>query len=87
MARFSSLARLASSVLVVVESRVCSTVFSEKSRMPITERVISSATWLCCWAAVAIWKHYRWVAVAQVPYFIWVSLATVLQLSITAMNW
>ncbi len=39
------------------------------------------------WMSVAIWKHYRWVAVAQVPYFVWVSLATVLQLSITAMNW
>jgi len=36
---------------------------------------------------VAIWRHYRWVAVAQVPYFIWVSLATVLQMSITRMNW
>ena len=39
------------------------------------------------WMVMAIWKHYRWVAVAQVPYFVWVSLATVLQLSITAMNW
>jgi len=39
------------------------------------------------WMAVAIWRHYRWVAVAQVPYFVWVSLATVLQLSITVMNW
>jgi tryptophan-rich sensory protein len=39
------------------------------------------------WMSVAIWRHYRWVAVAQVPYFIWVSLATVLQLSITVMNW
>ena len=28
-----------------------------------------------------------WVAVAQVPYFLWVSIATVLQLSITWMNW
>lgn len=36
---------------------------------------------------IAVWRHYRWVAVAQVPYFMWVSLATVLQLSITAMNW
>ncbi len=33
------------------------------------------------------WPYYRWVAVAQVPYLIWVSLATVLQLSITWMNW
>ena len=39
------------------------------------------------WMMVAVWQHCRWVAVAQVPYFIWVSLATVLQLSITAMNW
>jgi translocator protein len=39
------------------------------------------------WMMVAIWKHYRWVAVAQVPYFVWVSIATVLQLSITGMNW
>lgn len=36
---------------------------------------------------VAVWRHYRWVAVAQIPYLIWVSLATVLQLSITLMNW
>ncbi len=39
------------------------------------------------WMIAAIWRHYRWVAVAQVPYFVWVSLATILQLSITAMNW
>ncbi|WP_435010563.1 TspO/MBR family protein [Tundrisphaera lichenicola] len=39
------------------------------------------------WCMVAIWRHYRWVALAQVPYLIWVSLATILQLSITAMNW
>jgi tryptophan-rich sensory protein len=39
------------------------------------------------WMIAAVWKHYRWVAVAQVPYLIWVSIATVLQLSITWMNW
>ena len=39
------------------------------------------------WMTVAIWKHRKWVAVAQVPYFVWVSIATVLQLSITWMNW
>ena len=39
------------------------------------------------WCVVGVWRHYRWVAVAQGPYFVWVSLATVLQLSITAMNW
>jgi tryptophan-rich sensory protein len=39
------------------------------------------------WLAVAVWKHYRWIAVAQAPYFAWVSTATVLQLSISWMNW
>lgn len=39
------------------------------------------------WSIVAIWRFSRWVAVAQVPYLAWVSLATVLQLSMTIMNW
>jgi translocator protein len=39
------------------------------------------------WCMVAVWQHARWVAVAQVPYLLWVCTATVLQLSITAMNW
>lgn len=39
------------------------------------------------WAAAAVWKHHPWIAVAQIPYFVWVSIATVLQISITAMNW
>jgi translocator protein len=39
------------------------------------------------WMILVIWPYYRWIAVAQVPYFVWVSLATVLQLSITWMNW
>jgi tryptophan-rich sensory protein len=39
------------------------------------------------WLMIVVWRHYRWVAFAQVPYLVWVSIATVLQLSITAMNW
>jgi tryptophan-rich sensory protein len=39
------------------------------------------------WMVIAIWPRYPWVAVAQGPYFVWVSIATVLQLSITFMNW
>jgi translocator protein len=39
------------------------------------------------WCVLAIWPVYKWIAVAQLPYFGWVSIATVLQLSITAMNW
>lgn len=39
------------------------------------------------WMMGAIWARARWVALAQIPYLVWVSIATVLQLSITAMNW
>src|SRR5947209_12363383 len=39
------------------------------------------------WCVVVAWSVNRWVAVAQVPYFVWVSIATVIQVSITAMNW
>jgi tryptophan-rich sensory protein len=39
------------------------------------------------WMVVAVWKHNRWIALAQIPYFAWVSVATVLQLSISWMNW
>ena len=39
------------------------------------------------WCVIAVWPFYKWVAAAQVPYFVWVSIATVLQVSITAMNW
>ena len=38
------------------------------------------------WCVVTAWQVYRWVAVAQAPYFLWVSTATVIQVSITAMN-
>jgi tryptophan-rich sensory protein len=39
------------------------------------------------WMIIAIRPHYKWIALAQVPYLVWVSIATVLQLSITWMNW
>lgn len=39
------------------------------------------------WMMAAVRRHHRWVAAAQVPYLAWVSTATVLQLSITIMNW
>jgi len=38
------------------------------------------------WAMKAIWPHVRWVALVNMPYLLWVAFATVLQLSITAMN-
>lgn len=39
------------------------------------------------WAMWAVWPYAKWVALAQIPYLLWVSFATVLQLSITYLNW
>lgn len=39
------------------------------------------------WALVAIWPYAQWIAYANVPYLAWVSFATVLQLTITILNW
>ena len=47
-----------------------------------------SVVWVTIvWMMLVIWPHYKWVAAAQVPYLVWVSIATVLQVSITWMNW
>lgn len=39
------------------------------------------------WAMVKIYKHARWVVYINIPYLLWVSFATILQLTITALNW
>lgn len=39
------------------------------------------------WALYAIWPHYRWIALVNLPYLAWVAFATVLQASITYLNW
>jgi len=39
------------------------------------------------WAIKAVYPYIRWVAYVQVPYLLWVSFATVLQLTITYLNW
>lgn len=39
------------------------------------------------WAMVAIYPHMRWVTYAQIPYLVWVMFATVLQTTITVMNY
>lgn len=39
------------------------------------------------WAMIAIYPHARWIAYAQTPYLLWVAFATVLQLTITYLNW
>ena len=39
------------------------------------------------WAGIAIYPYAAWVVYVNIPYFIWVSFATILQLSITYLNW
>lgn len=39
------------------------------------------------WALVAVYPYLKWVALANIPYPAWVSFATVLQLTITYLNW
>jgi tryptophan-rich sensory protein len=39
------------------------------------------------WALIAIHFHLQWITYANIPYLLWVSFATVLQLTITVMNW
>ena len=39
------------------------------------------------WAMMAIWPYYHWVTYIQIPYLLWVSFATILQLTITRLNW
>jgi benzodiazapine receptor len=39
------------------------------------------------WAMRAIYPYARWVTYIQIPYLVWVSFATVLQLTLTYLNW
>lgn len=39
------------------------------------------------WALYAIYPYAKWVTYVNIPYFLWVLFATVLQLTITYLNW
>ena len=39
------------------------------------------------WAMMSIYPQMRWVTWINMPYLLWVSFATILQLTITVMNW
>lgn len=39
------------------------------------------------WFMKQIWPRARWVAWVNMPYLLWVSFATVLQFTITYLNW
>lgn len=38
-------------------------------------------------AMTAIWRHAKWVTLANIPYLAWVSFATILQITITVLNY
>ena len=62
-------------------------IFAGLRNVPVAAADIVIVWATLVWCVVAVSPHSRWVAVAQLPHFVWVSIATVLQLSITAMNW
>lgn len=39
------------------------------------------------WAMIVIWPYFKWVVLVNIPYLGWVLFATVLQLTITIINW
>lgn len=39
------------------------------------------------WMMWVVYPYAKWVAYVQIPYLLWVSFATVLQLTITYLNW
>jgi len=39
------------------------------------------------WALMAIYPKVKWVALVNIPYLLWVSFATVLQITVTVLNW
>ena len=39
------------------------------------------------WSMRIIWKKHRWIALVNIPYLGWVSFATILQFTITYLNW
>jgi len=39
------------------------------------------------WLMVSIYSEIRWVSLINIPYLMWVSFATILQLTVTYLNW
>ena len=39
------------------------------------------------WSTLLIYPKVKWIAYLQIPYLLWVSFATILQLTITYLNW
>lgn len=39
------------------------------------------------WAIAMMYRRVRWIAVANIPYLMWVLFASILQITVTYMNW
>lgn len=39
------------------------------------------------WFLISIFPHAKWVAFINIPYLLWVSFATILQITVTYLNW
>lgn len=55
--------------------------------LPLASVIILVVLGSLLWAMCAIKPYVKWVMFAQIPYLVWVSFATILQLSITYLNW
>jgi benzodiazapine receptor len=62
-------------------------IFAGLRNVPLAAVDIVNVWVTIMWMMVAIWPINKWVVAAQVPYFVWVSIATMIQLSITVINW
>ncbi len=57
----------------------------QNNLLALLDVVLVVATLL--WAMVAVWPYARWVVYVNIPYALWGTFATVLQASITYLNW
>lgn len=57
------------------------------NNLPLASAVIIMVLGTLVWSMWAIWPYATWVTYIQIPYLLWVIFATVLQLSVTYLNW
>lgn len=39
------------------------------------------------WGMIVVYRYARWISLINIPYLLWVSFATILQITITYLNW
>lgn len=55
--------------------------------LPLAALDILATLGTLIWLMVAIFPYASWVTFVNIPYLLWVSFATVLQLTVTYLNW